>query len=134
MLRDNKLFHLDIEMNVTTSERSTRKQLERSLVKQLQELYLERLDHTTGKVTCQLLNGNLTILIEGSLTQPEQLLLETRKQPKLAAQVRSNLNDIMRPEVISLIEKTLNRKVIDFMIDTTLKTSLTGVIVILSKA
>jgi uncharacterized protein YbcI len=121
-------------MNSITAERFSRKQLERSLAKQLQNLYLERLDHTAGNVTCQLLNGNLTILIEGSLTQPEQLLLTTRERPRLVAQVRSNLNDIMRPEVIHLIEKTLHRKVLDFMSDTTLETSLTGVIVILSDA
>lgn len=121
-------------MNSPTSKRYLRKQLERSLCNQLQELYLERLAHSTGQVSCQLLNGNLTIVIEDSLTQPEQLLLEVRERPGVVAQVRSSLNDIIRPEVIELIEKTLNRKVVDFLSDTTLETSRTAAIVVLSDA
>ncbi|MGF1521181.1 MAG: DUF2294 domain-containing protein [Leptolyngbyaceae cyanobacterium] len=119
-------------MNVITSEEPTRKQLERSLSKQLQELYLERLAHKTDKVSCQLLNGNLTIVIEGSLTQPEQFLLKEQDQTQTVTRVRSGLDEIMRPEVINLIEKTLNRKVVDFMSNTTLSTSRTGALVILS--
>ncbi|MEO1295183.1 MAG: DUF2294 domain-containing protein [Cyanobacteria bacterium J06636_16] len=119
-------------MSITNLEKATRKQLERSLSKQLQELYLKRLDHKTGEISCQLMNSNLTMIVEGSLTQPEQLLLEIRDQPDLIAQVRSRLNDMMRSEVIDLIEKTLSCKVIDFMSNTTLETSRTGAIVVLS--
>ena len=119
-------------MNGTTSERSTRKQLERSLAKQLQALYRDRLEHRAGKMSCQLFGNNLAIVIEDSLTRPEQVIFERQKQSLLSVQVRSELNDIMRPEVIRLIEKTLDCKVLDFMIDTTLETSRTGVVVVLS--
>ena len=109
----------------------TRGQLERSLSQQIQRLYREELGHSTGKVICQIRDEQLTIVIESSLTQPEQLLLQ-EFEPERVEQLRSDLDDVVRPKLISLVEEYLQRTVIDLMSDTTLETGRTGFVVVLS--
>ena len=118
-------------MTSTTSKKPTRGQLERTLSQQFQKLYREHLNHSTGKVTCQLFDDKLTIIVEDSLTQPEQLLLEESKS-EIVEQMRSDLDDAIRPKIIDLVEEILGQKVIDLMSDTTLKTGRSGVVIILS--
>ena len=115
------------------SPQPTRGQLERSLSQRLQKLYREHLGHSTGKVTCQLLGDKLTIVIESSLTQPEQLLLQESDAQKVE-QLRAELDGAIRPKLISLVEEILDLQVIDLMSDTTLATGRTGFVIILSDA
>lgn len=119
-------------MTGTTSNKLTRGQLERTLSQQFQKLYRQHLGHVVGKVSCQLLSDKLTIVIEDSLTQPEQLLLERKEDLDLVEQVRSDLDDALRPSIIDSVEVTLGRKVTDVISDTTLETGRTGVIIILT--
>lgn len=116
-----------------TRKNLTRGQLERTLSQKLQKLYADYLNHATDQVRCTLLNGSLTIIVENALTQPEQILLEQKKKPELVEQIRSNLDDAIKPEMISLVEEILGKKVIDAMGDTTLETGRTGIIFILSE-
>ena len=118
-------------MTSTTSKKPTRGQLERTLSQQFQKLYREHLNHSAGKVTCQLFDDKLTIIVEDSLTQPEQLLLEESKS-EIVEQMRSDLDDAIRPKIIDLVEEILGQKVIDLMSDTTLQTGRSGVVIILS--
>lgn len=120
-------------MTTTTrfSQKSTRGQLERTLSQRLQKLYRECLEHAPGKVSCQLLKDKLTIVIDNSLSRPEQLILQVGN-PELARQMRSNLDDYIRPKIISLVEEVLDQKVLDLLSDTTLETERTGFVVILS--
>lgn len=117
-----------------TSEKQTKGQLERALSQKIQKLYREHLAHSTGKVSCQLFNEKITIIVENSLTQPEQLLLRKQGDPELVEKVRSDLDAVIRPDIMAAIEETLNRKVEDLISDTTLKTGRTGIIVILEAA
>lgn len=95
-------------------------------------LYNERLGHNIdGQITCRLLNDNLTVVIEDSLTQTERLLLEQRNRPDLVKQMRAVLDSVIRPHVIRLIEEISGRRVLDMMFDTTLDTKRTGMIVVL---
>ncbi|MGF1521180.1 MAG: DUF2294 domain-containing protein [Leptolyngbyaceae cyanobacterium] len=110
----------------------TRGQIERTLSQRFQKLYREHLDHATGKVSCQLFKDKLVIIIENALTQPEQLLLQKKNDKQLVEQVRSDLDDAIRPRMISLVEEILDRQVADLISDTTLDTGRSGVIVILS--
>jgi uncharacterized protein YbcI len=119
-------------MTDATAGKLSRGQLERTLSQRLQKLYREHLDHSTGKVSCQLINDKLTVIVEDSLTQPEKLLIETSKDPELVEKVRSDLDSVIRPKIIGLVEEILERKVLDLMSDTTLETGRTGVIVVLS--
>ncbi len=54
----------------------TQGQLQRQLSQQFQRLYREQLNHCPGKITCQIIDEKLLLLLEDSVTKPEQLLME----------------------------------------------------------
>lgn len=110
----------------------TQGQLERTLSQRIQTLYRNQLGHRPGQVTCRLLNEKLIILIEDSITQPEQILAQ-EGQIHLAREVRSELDDAMQPQLKKLIEEVLQVDVVDLLSDATLETGRTGAIVILAE-
>lgn len=111
----------------------TRGQIERTLSQRIQALYRSHLGHQPSRVTCQLFDEKLAIIIEDSITQPEQLLLEGGKKP-LAEQLREDLNKSLQPRLKDLIEEILRVKVLDLLSNATLETGRTGAIVILETA
>lgn len=112
------------------SSKPTRGQLERTLSQRLQALYRERLGHQPGKVTCQLFDEKVAIILENSITPPEQLLAD-RGQAELASQVRSELDEAIKPQLKHLIEEVLGVAVLDLLSDATLETGRTGIIAVL---
>jgi uncharacterized protein YbcI len=112
------------------SSKPTRGQLERLLSQRLQALYREQLGHQPGKVTCQLFDEKLAVIVEDSITPPEQLLANTG-QIELAEQVRSDLDKAIQPHLKGLIEEVLGVSVLDLLSDATLETGRTGIIAIL---
>lgn len=112
------------------SSKPTRGQLERLLSQRLQALYREQLGHQPGKVTCQLFDEKLAVIVEDSITPPEQLLANTG-QTELAQQVRSDLDKAIQPQLKQLIEEILSVNVIDLLSDATLETGRTGIIAVL---
>lgn len=112
------------------SSKPTRGQLERTLSQRLQSLYREQLGHQPSKVTCQLFDEKLAIIVENSITPPEQLLAD-RGQAELAEQVRSELDEAIKPKLKILIEEILDVTVLDLLSDATLETGRTGIIVVL---
>lgn len=114
-----------------TTSTPTRGQVERTLAQRIQALYREHLGHQPSKVTCQLSDHNVVLVLEDSITQPEQLLTQTGRQ-ELAEQVRSDLDDAIQPQLKALIEETLNVTVIDLLSDATLETGRTGIIALLT--
>ncbi|MGC1309214.1 MAG: DUF2294 domain-containing protein [Phormidesmis sp.] len=113
-------------------EQQTVGQLEREVSQKVQALYKKHLGHQPSKVSCQIFDSKLAIVLEDSVTQPEQLLVE-EGQTELAEQVRSDLNLAMRPQIKELVEQILGVEALDILSDATLKTGRTGIIVILSK-
>ncbi|MGD1896462.1 MAG: DUF2294 domain-containing protein [Phormidesmis sp.] len=107
-------------------------QIERTISQKMQALYKQHLGHQPTKVTCQLFDSKLAIVLEDSITQPEQLLLEQGKSD-LAEKVRDDLHQAIRPQIKSLIEDVLGIEVMDLMSDATLDTARTGIIVVLSR-
>ena len=107
-------------------------QLERSISQKVQALYKQHLGHQPSKVTCQLFDRKMAIILENSITQPEKLLLEEGKAD-LAEKVRTDLNQALRPQIKTLIEKILEVDVLDLLSDATIDTARTGIIVVLSK-
>lgn len=105
-------------------------QLERQLSQEIQALYRSQLGHQPSKVTCQLFDTKLAIIIEDSVTQPVQLLAD-KGQIDLAEQVRNDLNKALSPQLIDLISGILSVKVLDLLSDVTLQTGRTGIIAIL---
>lgn len=122
---------VEFKMVAESLGKLTRGQLERRLSQQLQKLYREQLGHTPGKISCQLLKDKLTIIVEDSLTQPEQLLLKDAEKLALVEEVRADLDEVVRTGITNLAEEILDRKVIDLMSDTTLETGRTGVLVLI---
>lgn len=110
----------------------TRGQLQRTLSQEIQKLYKEHLGHTASKVTCQMFGQELTIIIENSITQPEQLIAE-EGDLDLAAKVRSDLDSAIRPKLSVLINQVLGVGVVDILSDATLKTGRTAIVAILDE-
>ncbi len=110
----------------------TRGQLERNLSQSIQAFYRHNLGHQPSKVTCQLFDAKLAIILEDSITNAEQILVE-KGQNDLAEKVRSNLNEAVQPKLKQLIEEITEVKVVDILSDAALGTGRTGIIVILSE-
>jgi uncharacterized protein YbcI len=113
-----------------TTQITTRGQAERALSQRIQALYRNQLGHQPGKITCQIFDEKLAIVIEDSVTQPEQLLVEDGRI-ELAEQVREDLDNAIRPHLQSLIEEILQVSVLDLLSDATIETGRTGMIVVL---
>lgn len=109
----------------------TRGQLERTLSQQIQALYRTQLEHQPSKVTCQIFDEKIAIILEDSITQPEQLLFNTG-QEELAEQVRSELDEAIEPQLKALIEQVVGVAVIDLLSDAKLETGRTATIAILA--
>lgn len=110
----------------------TQGQLERTLSQRIQTLYKDQLGHRPSKIMCRLLSEKLIIIIEGSITQPEQILAQ-EGQMHLAKEVRSELDDAIQPQLKMLIEEILKVDVVDLLSDATLETGRTGVIAVLAE-
>ncbi|NJR73786.1 MAG: DUF2294 domain-containing protein, partial [Scytonema sp. CRU_2_7] len=115
-----------------TTSTPTRGQVERTLAQRIQALYRDQLGHQPSKVICQLCDQNVVVIMENSITQPEQLLAQTGHQ-ELAQEVRSDLDDAIQQQLKALIEETLSVSVIEVLADTTLETSRSGFIAILTE-
>lgn len=111
----------------------TKGQIERSLSQRIQALYRSQLGHRLSLVDCELLETKIAIVLEQSVTQPEQLLAEQGKS-ELAEQLRSELDDAMQPQLRALIEEVVGVEVIDLLSDATVETERTGIIAILAEA
>jgi uncharacterized protein YbcI len=96
----------------------------------LQALYRAQLGHQPSKVTCQLFDEKLAVIVEDSITQPEQLLANSG-QAELAEQVRADLDKAIKPQLKALIEEVLGVSVLDILSDATLETGRTGIIAVL---
>jgi len=114
-----------------TSSYPTKGQLERTLSQKIQALYRTQLGHRLGEVDCQIFDQKIAIVLENSLTQPEQLLANKGNQ-ELVLQLHFNLDEAIRPQLTQLIEEVVGVSVVDFMSDATLETERTGMIAILS--
>jgi uncharacterized protein YbcI len=114
-----------------TTSIPTRGQLERTLAQRIQSFYRNQLGHRPSKVSCQLFEQKLVIIIEDAVTPAEHLLAQ-QGQEELAEQVRSTLDEVTQPQIKESIEEVLRVEVIDLLSDATLETSRTGIIAILS--
>ncbi|MGB5633400.1 MAG: DUF2294 domain-containing protein [Waterburya sp.] len=115
-----------------TNNLSTRGQLERKVSQEIQAFYRRNLGHQPSKVTCQFFDSKLAIIIEDSITNAEQILVDEGKND-LAKKVRSNLDEATQPELQQLIEEITEVKVVDILSDATLDTGRTGIIAVLSE-
>ncbi len=111
-------------------ELQTRGQLERTLSQKIQAYYRQQLGHQPSKISCQLFDSHLAIIVEDSITPAEKLLVKEGKEA-LAEKVRFSLNDATKPELKNLIEEILSVEVTDLLTDATIETGRTGIIAVL---
>lgn len=106
-------------------------ELERELTQRIRALYRQYLGYQPSQVFCHLFADKLVLIIEGSLTDLEKFLLQ-EDQDKLVFQLRSTIDRVIKPHLISLIESVLSIAVVDLMLDTTLEREYAGAIAFLS--
>lgn len=106
-------------------------QLEQSLSQKVMLLYVTQLGHEPNKVSCHLVDKMLTIVIEDSITRPEQLLAKSGKQ-ELAKQVRLNIHQALGLHLKSLIEEVVKIPVLDLFTDSALETGRTSIVAVLA--
>jgi uncharacterized protein YbcI len=116
-----------------TTQTQTKGQLERTLSQRIQALYRDQLGHQPSKITCQLSDRNLVIVLENSITPAEQLLAQSGSQ-ELAEKVRGELDEAIQPGLKELIESTLSVTVAELLSDATLDTGRTGIIAVLEES
>ncbi len=110
----------------------TRGQLERTLSQRIQALYRERFGHRLQNVSVRIFNDKVSIVIEDSVTQPEQFLVEQGDRD-LARQVRSELKEGLEPDLKAIVEEVLRVPVIDLLSDAKLESGRTGTIAVLGE-
>ncbi len=110
----------------------TRGQLERALSQRIQSLYRTQLEHQPSRVTCQIFDEKIAIILESSITKPEQLLLNSG-QEELAKQVRMELDEALEPQLKALIEEVVGVAVIDLLSNAKLSTGRSATVAILAQ-
>jgi uncharacterized protein YbcI len=95
------------------------KKLESFLSKRIKDIYEVQLKQQVSIITYQLFEQTLVIVMDGSITQVEQFLIENERQ-ELAKQVRETIDNIVSPQIRSTIEEVMEVNVIDFLFDTTI--------------
>jgi uncharacterized protein YbcI len=110
----------------------TRGQLQRKLSQQIQALYLQQLGHKPAKTTCTIDDRNLTIIIERSITQPEQILAQQGRSDLVKA-VRINLDEAFEPELRKTIEAAIGVRVEEILSDAAIKSGTTAIVAILKQ-
>lgn len=111
----------------------TRGQIERTLSQRIQSLYRNQLEHNPSRVVCQIFDDKIAIVLEDSITQPEQVLVENG-QEELAQQVRLELDEALQPQLKALIEEVVGVTVIDLLSNAKLDTGRSATVAILAES
>ncbi|MEM1292606.1 MAG: DUF2294 domain-containing protein [Cyanobacteria bacterium P01_H01_bin.162] len=125
-------------MSSATTRNITRGQAQRTLSQKIQKLYKNQIGHSTGKVTCQIIDNTVVVIAEDALTKLEQLLIEGEKDESTPVQVdveqvRSDLDTAIRPLFVDVIQEILSIEVVDVLSDTTLETGRTAIVAVLAE-
>lgn len=111
-------------------QKRTAGQLEREISQQVQALYKNILGHKVGRVTCQLFDAKVAIVLEASITRPVQLLVKAG-QRELVQQICNDVNSAMQPRIKMLLASILDVGIVELLSDTSLTTGRTGLVGIL---
>ncbi len=109
----------------------TRGQIERALSQQIQAFYRNQLEHQPSRVVCQIFDEKIVIILEDSITQPEQILLN-KGEEELAEKVRLELDEAIQPQLKALIEEVVGVPVIDILSNAKLETGRAATVAILA--
>lgn len=105
--------------------------LTQQLTSRLQSLYRNQLGHTPDHIKCWFSEQSLAIILDHSLTKPEQLLL-AKGRAELAERLRDHIEEALLPSIKDLIEETTHREVDDVLTRTNLRRNQTSIIAVWS--
>lgn len=112
------------------SSKPTRGQVERTLTQRIQALYQEQTGKRPEKVTCQPFDEKFAIVIEKIITRSEQLLLASDRLV-VAQEFRAQLDAVLKPKLIALIEEVIQVPVITLLNNSDLACDCAGMIAFL---
>ena len=104
-------------------------QLEREISQCINALYRTELSHQPGKITCQLFEDKIVVVVEKSISRPEQLLVEQGNR-KVAQEAHAEIREVFRIKVRASIEEILSVKVVDIFIDSSLESLRSSVVAV----
>lgn len=110
----------------------TRGEMERSLSQSVQAFYRNQLGCRTGKVTCHILNEQVAIAIHNPIT-PVEKLLHNSNDAKFVQDLRARIDNLVKSELLLMMQTVLQVDVIALTIDTTLNNNLTGIVALLAQ-
>ena len=105
-------------------------EVESLLSEKIKNIYQEQLEHELDRVYYKMFDRTLVVILEGAITTPEKVL-ESSDRHYLARQVRKAIDDVIHPQIKTIIEEVMEVEVTDFMSDTTINNNMTGAIAIL---
>lgn len=105
----------------------TRGEMERKLSQYVQAFYRNQLGCRTNKISSHLLNKQLAIAVENSIT-PIERLLDNSYDDDFVRHLRNRIDIIIKNELLSNLGNILGVEVIDLTINTTLDNNYTGVV------
>ena len=117
--------------NTQTITHPTAGQLERIISQQVRALYRQQFGHQPSKVECHLMGNKIILSLEDVITPLEKLLVEAQSS-NLVAQIRSFIDDTIKPKLQQLIEEISQVNVINCLYDTEINSGCAGAIVILA--
>lgn len=106
-------------------------QLERDVSQKLRSMYRHQFGHQPSRVECHLLGNKLMISLEDAITPIEKFLVEGESL-HLVEQVRSCIDETIKPKIKELVEEIFKVSVVNCLYDTTISTGYAGAIVILA--
>ncbi len=104
-------------------------QLERNVSQRLSSLYGNQFGHRPGKVDCHLLGNKLVISLENVMTPIERLLIETQSST-LGVQLRTFIDETIKPKLQELVEEVFQANVTLCIYDTAIDADYAGAIVV----
>lgn len=106
-------------------------QLERDMSQKVRSMYRNQFGHQPSKVECHLLGNKLLISLEDVMTPIEKFLVEG-ESIHLVEQVRSCIDETIKPKIQELVEDILQVNVTNCLYDTAISTGCAGAILILA--
>ena len=104
-------------------------QLERDVSQKVRALYRHQFGHQPSKVDCHLLGNKLVISLEDVITPIERLLAEAQPS-NLVTQVRTFIDESIKPKLQELVEEIFKVNVVNCLYDTAIDTGCAGAIII----
>ena len=106
-------------------------EIERSLSQSIQAFYRNQLGCRTDKVSCHIIEQQVASAIKNPIT-PVERLLNSCAEDKFVNDLRDRIDNIVKRELLAIVEAVLDVKVVGLTIDTTLDHNFTGIVVLLS--